>query len=181
MTSNPYGGYHVVMEAALDVLHARLEDDEDVVAFLVGSGLLEAPMAAPRGVLGEAVGLRDAIGACFDAVLRGDRPDQAAITRIDDWLVLAGPRPALGIGGDGWPALGERASDSPRRALGMLALQAARLLADPEERLRLKRCEGCGEVFLDRSPAGRRRWCSMATCGNRAKARRHRAARREAA
>jgi predicted RNA-binding Zn ribbon-like protein len=30
--------------------------------------------------------------------------------------------------------------------------------------------EGCGWLFLD--PSGRRRWCSMATCGNRAKARR---------
>ncbi len=30
---------------------------------------------------------------------------------------------------------------------------------------------GCGWVFLD--PRHRRRWCSMAVCGNRAKARRH--------
>jgi predicted RNA-binding Zn ribbon-like protein len=29
---------------------------------------------------------------------------------------------------------------------------------------------GCGWLFLD--PRGRRRWCTMATCGNRAKARR---------
>jgi predicted RNA-binding Zn ribbon-like protein len=30
---------------------------------------------------------------------------------------------------------------------------------------------GCGWLFAD--PRGRRRWCSMALCGNRAKARRH--------
>ncbi len=30
--------------------------------------------------------------------------------------------------------------------------------------------DGCGWLFLDRS--GRRRWCTMSTCGNRAKARR---------
>ena len=30
---------------------------------------------------------------------------------------------------------------------------------------------GCGWIFAD--PRGRRRWCSMAWCGNRAKARRH--------
>jgi predicted RNA-binding Zn ribbon-like protein len=30
-------------------------------------------------------------------------------------------------------------------------------------------------VFFDSSPTGRRRWCDMATCGNRAKAARHRA------
>jgi predicted RNA-binding Zn ribbon-like protein len=31
--------------------------------------------------------------------------------------------------------------------------------------------QGCGWVFAD--PRGRRRWCSMAWCGNRSKARRH--------
>jgi len=31
----------------------------------------------------------------------------------------------------------------------------------------------CSWLFLDRSPAHARRWCSMADCGNRAKARRH--------
>lgn len=41
-------------------------------------------------------------------------------------------------------------------------------------------CPGaqCGWLFLD--PRGRRRWCSMATCGNRSKQRRHRARRRSA-
>jgi predicted RNA-binding Zn ribbon-like protein len=31
--------------------------------------------------------------------------------------------------------------------------------------------EACGWLFLDRSRSARRRWCSMADCGNRAKAR----------
>jgi predicted RNA-binding Zn ribbon-like protein len=41
---------------------------------------------------------------------------------------------------------------------------------------RVRECDGrgCGWLFLDTSKAGRRRWCSMAICGNRAKARRHR-------
>ena len=41
---------------------------------------------------------------------------------------------------------------------------------------RLKRCAGsgdCGWVFIDTSKNSSRRWCSMAGCGNRAKARRH--------
>ena len=32
--------------------------------------------------------------------------------------------------------------------------------------------EDCGWLFLDTSRSGRRRWCSMQSCGNRAKARR---------
>ena len=39
----------------------------------------------------------------------------------------------------------------------------------------VRQCEdaGCGWLFLDRSNAGRRRWCSMADCGNRNKARKY--------
>jgi predicted RNA-binding Zn ribbon-like protein len=38
-------------------------------------------------------------------------------------------------------------------------------------------CDGetCYWLFYDVSRTGRRRWCDMATCGNRAKAARHRA------
>ncbi|MEO7887384.1 ABATE domain-containing protein [Polaromonas sp.] len=39
----------------------------------------------------------------------------------------------------------------------------------------VKRCanDECRYLFLDDSKSGNRRWCSMASCGNRAKARRH--------
>jgi predicted RNA-binding Zn ribbon-like protein len=48
---------------------------------------------------------------------------------------------------------------------------------------RLRFCESpdCGEAFIDRSRTGRRRWCDMATCGNRAKAARLRERRRVSA
>ncbi|TAL94280.1 MAG: hypothetical protein EPN73_18145 [Paraburkholderia sp.] len=34
-------------------------------------------------------------------------------------------------------------------------------------------CAACSWLFLDLSRSRSRRWCSMATCGNRAKAQRH--------
>ena len=37
---------------------------------------------------------------------------------------------------------------------------------------RVKKCEGCGWLFVDKNN-GTRRWCTMRACGNRAKARRH--------
>jgi predicted RNA-binding Zn ribbon-like protein len=42
--------------------------------------------------------------------------------------------------------------------------------------LRVHRCANprCSRVFFDASRNGKRRWCEMATCGNRAKAARHR-------
>ncbi len=48
---------------------------------------------------------------------------------------------------------------------------AAQLLVSPKSLL-VRACpgSGCGWLFLDRK--GRRRWCTMATCGNREKAKR---------
>lgn len=62
--------------------------------------------------------------------------------------------------------------DDPRLPLHAAALAVADLLARPE-RATVRACpgEGCGWLFLD--PRGRRTWCSMAVCGNRAKVRAH--------
>jgi predicted RNA-binding Zn ribbon-like protein len=43
------------------------------------------------------------------------------------------------------------------------------------ERIRVCDNDRCRWVFFDTSRTGRRRWCDMSTCGNRAKAARHRA------
>lgn len=40
-------------------------------------------------------------------------------------------------------------------------------------RERLHACPRCGWLFVDTSRGGKRRWCSMQTCGNREKASRH--------
>jgi predicted RNA-binding Zn ribbon-like protein len=53
-----------------------------------------------------------------------------------------------------------------------VALASAALLAS-DERSQIGACGRCSWLYLDPSPSRRRRWCSMATCGNRAKAERH--------
>jgi predicted RNA-binding Zn ribbon-like protein len=57
-----------------------------------------------------------------------------------------------------------------------IARSAAELLTSSNLRS-LRRCasDACAWLFLDTSRNGSRRWCSMRTCGNRAKARRHHA------
>ncbi|MFC4048807.1 CGNR zinc finger domain-containing protein [Actinomadura syzygii] len=47
------------------------------------------------------------------------------------------------------------------------------IAAAPPDRLRRCAGDGCILWFLDTSRNGRRRWCSMTACGNRAKARAH--------
>ena len=73
-----------------------------------------------------------------------------------------------------WPAA------EPRAVRFAVAVDAMALLAVPARLARLHRCPGpaCGWLFLDTS--GRRRWCSMSTCGSRVKMRRLYARRRQA-
>lgn len=153
---------------------------EDLAVWLVRAGLMETPGEVSQAVLRDARRLREAIDRCIVAVIERRSPEQDDIDLIDEWLVFAGARPQLVLDEAGVPLLTERpAADSPRRALGMVALDAARLIGT-EERGRVRICasETCSGRFYDRSPAGRRRWCSMRTCGNEEKARRHRARRR---
>jgi predicted RNA-binding Zn ribbon-like protein len=51
----------------------------------------------------------------------------------------------------------------------------AEIQAGNADRVRICDNDTCRWLFYDESRAGRRRWCDMATCGNRAKAARHRA------
>jgi predicted RNA-binding Zn ribbon-like protein len=53
------------------------------------------------------------------------------------------------------------------QALSSIARDAVVILTADDGRIR--RCAGCGRVFHDDSRTGNRRWCSMLTCGNRAK------------
>ena len=187
-TGAPYW-YWLGGRPALDFVNTRRErwrrdvdcllGPADVTLWLERAELLPAGTGAPpRTLLAGARDLREAIDAGVRAVVAARAADPDALRVIDDWLVFAGSRPALVPGADGRPQLSERAAaDSPRRALGMVALDAARMLGLPEERARVRICasETCSARFYDRSPAARRRWCSMALCGNAAKARRHRA------
>ena len=55
------------------------------------------------------------------------------------------------------------------------------LTAGHPERIKVCASDTCEWIFYDASRTSRRRWCDMATCGNRAKAARHRAKERAAA
>jgi predicted RNA-binding Zn ribbon-like protein len=153
---------------------------DDLAAWLARAGVLTdpGPLAVTPDDLNEARALREAIDACVRTIV-GDAPlPRAAIERIDGWLPYSARPPRLALGPGGVPVLGERrAAEAPGRALGAIALDAARMIGEPAERARIRVCasDTCSARFYDRSPAGRRRWCSMRTCGNEAKARRHRA------
>ena len=74
----------------------------------------------------------------------------------------------------------ERHWGSPRTLLLPIAHAMGVLICEKDFNL-VRRCEGqgCTLWFLDVSKAHARRWCSMAVCGNRAKAAAHRARARQ--
>ena len=84
------------------------------------------------------------------------------------------------VPGDGCVELGHRHVGDPiDDALASVAEPlVATIAAGTTDRLRICANHGCRWVFEDTSRTRQRRWCSMASCGNRAKAARHRARKR---
>jgi predicted RNA-binding Zn ribbon-like protein len=68
----------------------------------------------------------------------------------------------------GWRT--QRLWRNPKSILGPIAEQMGKLLTEEDISL-IRQCGGedCTIVFLDRTKSHKRRWCSMAACGNRAK------------
>jgi predicted RNA-binding Zn ribbon-like protein len=134
--------------------------------------------ADAEGVHREAVALREALFRLFSAAAekRSGTPDDVA-------LVSAGLRRALSHRRlertDAGFALGwERPPGALDAPLWVVATEAAELLASGRELERVRVCglhetHECSWLFMDATRAGTRRWCSMTSCGNRAKARRH--------
>jgi len=61
---------------------------------------------------------------------------------------------------------------TPQDLISRIIEAAADLLAD-RDALRIKICDGCDcdWLFIDKTKAGRRRWCDTKTCGNLARVR----------
>ncbi len=135
----------------------------------------EDPGSAAR-VLDESIRIREALFRLFAAVAHHEPVPPDPLATFNEALADTAGRRRISAHGTRlewrWaspdvPALGE--------PLWPLVQSAADLLMSVDPR-RLKVCagEGCGFLFLDQSRNRSRRWCDMADCGNRAKARRHR-------
>jgi predicted RNA-binding Zn ribbon-like protein len=143
----------------------RLPDPAALGTWLAEAGLAEG--AAPtEAELADAKQLREAIQRTGAALLAGGparRADVAAVNRAARALRGGAPQLTPGL------AVRWEAEDPVAFALARVAADAIDLLAHRADRL--ARCElpGCGALLLSRSRGEGRRWCSMETCGNRAK------------
>jgi predicted RNA-binding Zn ribbon-like protein len=139
-----------------------------------GPGTPWAPPMA-RELHGEALRLRDAIHNLFCLVTTHQPVTSPALDEINRVVGAATWSRRIVIQGD---TLCLHETTLALRPLGALAPVgcAAAELATTADPTRLRRCAApaCSRWFVDTSKGGRRRWCSMATCGNRAKAARWR-------
>ncbi len=112
--------------------------------------------------------LREAINRLFRvAVLEEGFKAQ----HFSDFLQLASTVIGSGKNGDGVilpPFARHRAL-----SLSAGAVLSGLNLLDPSRLSRIKICPNCHWLYLDESRNRSRRWCDMAVCGNRAKAKRH--------
>jgi predicted RNA-binding Zn ribbon-like protein len=124
----------------------------------------------PRAELERVRALREALHDTFAAIAGGAAPDPACLAEIAAAHAAAAGAGALAEAGGAWRY--DWAADDPRRVRFAASLDAVALLADADRLARVTRCPGrhCGWLFLNAS--GRRRWCSMSTCGSREKMRR---------
>jgi predicted RNA-binding Zn ribbon-like protein len=120
---------------------------------------------------------RERLYEIFHGLASGARPSSAAVAGLDAMYARVAAKHRL-VSEGGTIAWSWRAStNDPAIILGPVLVSGCTLLiSDASAMIRECADDACGWLFLDRSPAARRRWCSMRDCGNRAKARRHYAA-----
>jgi predicted RNA-binding Zn ribbon-like protein len=146
-----------------------LENDANAVAWLQAAGQLGSEFHGPAaGLAAAARRLREAGARLIDTTKPHDEGDLDEINRL-----LEAGHPIRKLERDAGTRfiLTERRRDhSIASLLEPVAAAFAHLLVDGELSV-VRHCEAhdCTLRFLDVTKSGRRRWCSMAVCGNRMK------------
>jgi predicted RNA-binding Zn ribbon-like protein len=206
-TNNPPGAdqghaHGVDLEATFDFLNTadienglpvdKLPSLDDALAWFVDRGVIHRegadrarakvatqPAAADRD-LDRVHAVRDALREVAEAVTERRAPRTSALTTVNRALharqvIELVPAP------DGVNVDHRHIGDPVDDALARLADPfVTELTAGHPDRIRICASDTCQWIFYDASRTSRRRWCDMSTCGNRAKAARHRARARTA-
>ena len=189
---SPTAALFVADNLALDFINTRygvweqlqecLVTDGSVVDWLGAAGVLpDGVHAAPRGLLALALALRTGARTLVEAALSATGADADADV-VNEVLEKGRGRTALQ-----WDASAARFTRTTQRLghdgaslLAPVAEALVQLLADADLQM-VRQCEGdaCSLLFHDLTKSHRRRWCSMAVCGNRMKVAAFRARRKD--
>ncbi|MDU4839570.1 MAG: ABATE domain-containing protein [Leclercia adecarboxylata] len=149
--------------------HDCFEDNLNVIDWLETAGLVPKGTEAPDDLLFEARQLRDAARAVVHAAMKSVAANLTVINKV-----LQAGRPEIALQ---WDENTQRyrvdvCSDALSSAglLWPIADALVKLVTDDKfEYVRQCEAHNCILLFHDLSKSHRRRWCSMATCGNRMK------------
>ncbi len=152
---------------------------ESLAAWLVAARLSEQQLEVSAAELAETHALRAALLRLVQASMGsgGVRPGDVDI--INAAAGQEAPLQLLNLrDGD---LVGREPAPHVRQCLGVIARDAIDLLIGPH-RLLLRRCaaDNCSGIYVDLSRGGRRKWCTAAGCGNRARVSAHRSQRHTA-
>ncbi len=171
-------GLDLANTAAVDARGDRLElvaDWSALVEWVERAGLIDAdlgrrcraaPVSQQRIVLAWFRRLRSALRGVLEPPVEA----ADAAEELDAAVAAVPVRLSYGAGRDRLPLDAPGPLERLRLALAGAALDATRL-----DRSRVRRCESdrCVLLYYDMTRNRSRRWCDMAVCGNRAKARAH--------
>jgi predicted RNA-binding Zn ribbon-like protein len=162
----PFGGLSweelmLFLEASRIVSHER------------GATLLSLSQTDPRtadSLLSRAIRLRDALREVFGAMVQRERIAREWVAPINEILRITEGHDELVPEQGTWKMEFIAREGGPEWLLAAIARSAAEIVVEGAN-ARLRSCAnpGCGLFFCDNSRTHRRRWCSMAVCGNRHK------------
>ena len=134
----------------------------------------KAPKPPVQKEFEQALVLRETLHRLFDAVAQGKAPGARDFEALNTALAAAPARTILKRGKESFDWDLDMKSGTALALLAPALWSAGDLLASAKL-AKVRRCANpeCLYLFLDESRAGKRRWCMMSSCGNRAKAKRH--------
>ena len=149
----------------------RLVRPTDLATWLRSTGLVDSPPEVGEAAHAACLALREAIHRTARSASEGRVPTPEDRVLINQLAALPLRVPGLDARGQLWWS----AIDPVTAALGTIARDAVTVIGGPDATA-IRSCQElrCAMLFLDRSRGHRRRWCSMAECGNRAKVAAHR-------
>jgi predicted RNA-binding Zn ribbon-like protein len=128
--------------------------------------------AAAQAAFAQAIVVRESLVSVLRAAVAGRQPPAADLQRFNTALGEAGAHLRL-AGSQGAFRLEWDSDNRLDRVLWPVVRSAADVVTSSDlQRLRICEGEGCGWLFLDTTRNRSRRWCNMASCGNRAKVKR---------
>lgn len=149
----------------------ELTDPNTLKAWLVAKGLMDEAQTVNEADLKHAIALREAMRGVIGAN-SGSPVYPVDLATLNEAATASKLR--MRFGADGGARL-EPEIPGPVGAMGRLVATLYSAMQD-ERWMRLKLCgsSACRWAFYDRSKNHSSRWCTMASCGNREKARRFR-------